>query len=81
VKQKIPRRVRAARPTVVAASQTRIIPASWKELPKDRSFAFFRTTDGTVNGLIDRKTTPSVVVVNRWTKDMRIQRKQKLGNI
>ncbi|KAL3595836.1 hypothetical protein FPOAC2_10206 [Fusarium poae] len=81
VKRKVSRRVIAARPMTVPAGETRLIPAAWKELPKDRSFAFFGTTTGTVGGLIDRKSTPGVVFVNDTSSDVQIQRKQKLGNI
>ncbi|SCO06556.1 related to TY3B-TY3B protein [Fusarium fujikuroi] len=79
--RRVSRRVIVARPTTVPAGQTRLVPASWKEVPKGRTFMFNGCVAEASDALISSDTAPGVVIVNNSNKDITFQRKQKLGNI
>ncbi|VZH91969.1 unnamed protein product [Fusarium fujikuroi] len=79
--RRVSRRVIVARPTTVPAGQTRLVPASWKEVPKGRTFMFNGCVAEASDALISSDTAPGVVIVNNSDKDITFQRKQKLGNI
>ncbi|SCO20179.1 uncharacterized protein FFB20_15886 [Fusarium fujikuroi] len=73
--RRVSRRVIVARPTTVPAGQTRLIPASWKEVPKGRTFMFNGCVAEASNALISSDTAPGVVIVNNSDKDITFQRK------
>ncbi|SCO11414.1 uncharacterized protein FFB20_13816 [Fusarium fujikuroi] len=79
--RQVSRRVIVARLTTVPAGQTHLIPASWKEVPKGRTFMFNGCIAEASDALISSDTAPGVVIVNNSDKDITFQRKQKLGNI
>lgn len=79
--KKVVRRVGVARNTVIPAGQTRMVPAYWKEVPKDRSFAFHASLPTAVNAIVDTNSPPAVLIVNNTKGDIRLRRKQKVGNV
>ncbi|KAF5971878.1 TY3B-TY3B protein [Fusarium bulbicola] len=79
--RRVRRRVIVARPTVVPAGQTCLVPASWKEVPKGRTFMFNGCVVEASDALVNSDPAPGVVIVNNSDKDITFQRKQKLGNI
>ncbi|VTT55676.1 unnamed protein product [Fusarium fujikuroi] len=58
-----------------------LVPVSWKEVPKGRTFIFNGCITEASNALISLDTAPGMVIVNNSDKDITFQRKQKLGNI
>lgn len=81
VKWKVSQRVVVARPTTVPAGEIRVIPPAWEEIPKDRTFACYGSVDEAVNGLVDRKTSPGIVIMNNTNKDVQYHAKQNVGKI
>lgn len=75
------RRVTALRATVVPAGKTVAVAAAWKELLKDRSFAFCASAPSAIHAMVDYKAPPAVIFVNNTKKDVKLHRKQKIGNI
>ncbi|KAG5810041.1 hypothetical protein H9Q74_014111 [Fusarium xylarioides] len=79
--RKVNRRVTVARPTTVPAGQTRLVPATWKEVPKGRTYMFNGCVNEASDAFVNSSSAPGVVIVNNTDKDITYQRKQKLGNI
>ncbi|KAM4065819.1 chromo (CHRromatin organization MOdifier) domain-containing protein [Hirsutella rhossiliensis] len=75
------RRVQAVRKTMVPAGKTMLVPASWKEVPKGRSFAFHSNHPLAAHALVDRNTVPAVMFTNTTNQDIIVNRKQRLGQI
>ncbi|KAM4063720.1 chromo (CHRromatin organization MOdifier) domain-containing protein [Hirsutella rhossiliensis] len=66
--------------TMVPAGKTMLVPASWKEVPKGRSFAFHSNHPWPLM-LVDRNTVPAVMFTNTTNQDIIVNRKQRLGQI
>ena len=63
------------------AGKTVAVAAAWKELPRDRSFAFYTSAPSAMHAIVDYKAPPAVIFVNNTKKDIKLHRKQKIGNI
>ncbi len=65
-------KVSAGRDTIVPAGMTYLVPAIQKEIPKDCSFAFYRSIGSAIDTIINHKLPPRVVIVNNTEKDIKI---------
>ncbi|KAF4512555.1 hypothetical protein G6O67_001676 [Ophiocordyceps sinensis] len=56
--------VKAVRKTIVPPGATIMVPAAWKELPRDRAYTFFASHSNAVHSIVDSKSLPAVLVTN-----------------
>ncbi|KAH7129705.1 hypothetical protein B0J13DRAFT_529782 [Dactylonectria estremocensis] len=73
--------INALRATIIPTEQTLAIAATWKELPKDCSFTFYTSLPSAIYAIVNHKALPAVVIINNMKEDIKLHRKQKIGNI